>query len=396
MLTGGGEGTTLVRTGKQFPGWIRQQPAAEGEFLFAKAVRQQAEGPDALETWRECVDEEAADEFIRRKRHRAGLAFLLTAIVPPLKGHLAVGYIEDAAVGESDPVRIPAQIIQHLLRSAERRLGIYDPIGSCKRCQIVVESGLIGERFEISEPLQLLLAERVGELLEKQTAEQAGKHTHRQKEAGAAGFPLQVGTDTAAGDDEVDMGVMQQVLSPGMEDAEEADFGPQEFRIACDRQQSLGSRLEENAVNHALVVKGDAGDLFRHGKDDMKIFDRQQFPLPTFQPLGPLCVLALGAMPVSARVIGDARKIALAALFGVPAEGGGAADFNGAHDAELPEGQFALGAIEPAVLPENVGQLKSRPEHNGQGRRLVRGFRGCSSRSRGLMVLPITLGDTCV
>jgi hypothetical protein len=64
------------------------------------------------------------------------------------------------------------------------------------------------------------------QVFEKQTAEQARKYPHGEKETRAAGNPLEVGTNAAAGDNEVDVGVMEQVLPPGVQYAEEPISAP--------------------------------------------------------------------------------------------------------------------------------------------------------------------------
>jgi hypothetical protein len=62
---------------------------------------------------------------------------------------------------------------------------------------------------------------------------------------------------------------------------------------------------------------------------------REQFGLTAFEPLRPLGVLTLGAMAVAAGVIRDTGIATLAAFINVAAQDRGAADFNGAHDAQL-------------------------------------------------------------
>jgi len=76
--------------------------------------------------------------------------------------------------------------------------------------------------------------------------------------------------------------MMEQVLSPGVKDGEEADLGAEVFGVARDGEQCLGSGSEENGVNDLLVVKGDAGQVvkgdagqfFGNGENEVEIFDR--------------------------------------------------------------------------------------------------------------------------
>ena len=51
------------------------------------------------------------------------------------------------------------------------------------------------------------------------------------------------------------------------------------FGIGSDGEQRLGGGAEENAVDDALVLVGDGGNLFGEGEDDVEIPDGQQFAL---------------------------------------------------------------------------------------------------------------------
>jgi hypothetical protein len=67
-------------------------------------------------------------------------------------------------------------------------------------------------------------------------------------------------------------------------------------------------------------------------QDGVKVFDRQEFGLPAFEPLGARQPLALGAVAISAGVVGVTRVLAVAAPFDVTAQRSRAAGFDGAHD----------------------------------------------------------------
>ena len=102
---------------------------------------------------------------------------------------------------------------------------------------------------------------------QKQTTEEPREHPYRQEETGAAGNPvLPVGTQAAARNHAVQMGVMHQVLPPGMQQSDEADFGAQMLGIGSDCPQGLGRRLKQEVIDHGLVLVGDRGNLFRQRK----------------------------------------------------------------------------------------------------------------------------------
>jgi len=51
--------------------------------------------------------------------------------------------------------------------------------------------------------------------------------------------------------------------APGVEDGEDADAGAEVFGIGRDGDHSLGRGLEQDVVDHGLVLVGDVGDLSR-------------------------------------------------------------------------------------------------------------------------------------
>src|ERR1700720_2940321 len=124
---------------------------------------------------------------------------------------------------------------------------------------------------------------------------------------------------SAAGDDAMQMRILVQVLSPGMQDGEETEFGSQMPAIAGKGEQGLSGDAKKQIAELLLVVEHQFGDGFWNSEDHVKILDWQQFALPAFQPLGARQGLAFGTMPVAAGVVADASVLAVAALFDVSA-----------------------------------------------------------------------------
>jgi len=91
------------------------------------------------------------------------------------------------------------------------------------------------------------------------------------------------------------------------------------LRVAPDGEKCFRGGAEQKAVDHRGAVASDGGNLLWHGEDHVEVFHRQHFGLPVFQPFCPLGVLTLGAVPVAAGFIRDARMIALAAAFDMAA-----------------------------------------------------------------------------
>src|SRR6266404_6372604 len=111
-----------------------------------------------------------------------------------------------------------------------------------------------------------------------------------------------------------------QVLAPAVQYGDEADLGAQVTRIDGDLAQGFGRRLEQDGIDPRLVLEGDFGDRRRHGEDDVEIGHRQQLGLPLNQPCGLRPPLAFRAMPVAARIVGDADQATLRATLDMTAE----------------------------------------------------------------------------
>ena len=59
--------------------------------------------------------------------------------------------------------------------------------------------------------------------------------------------------ESARGNDTVNVGMQEQVLSPGVQDGDDADLGSQVFRIGCDFEQSLRAGGEQQIVKQAWI-----------------------------------------------------------------------------------------------------------------------------------------------
>ena len=94
----------------------------------------------------------------------------------------------------------------------------------------------------------------------------------------------------------------------------------------------------------------------------MEVGYGQKLGLPGSEPLRPRQPLALRAMAIAARVVGDARRAAIVAGLDMAAERCRSAGHNGAHDAPLDaaEVSFVRAAIGIAVAAENIRHLQVR------------------------------------
>jgi hypothetical protein len=94
-----------------------------------------------------------------------------------------------------------------------------------------------------------------------------------------------------------------------MEHAEEADLRAEVAGITSDLKQGCGTGLEEQVVDHALVLERKGSQFTWQREDEMHVACGQQFPLARLQPARTRVHLASRTMPVAARVIGDGRRM---------------------------------------------------------------------------------------
>ena len=161
-------------------------------------------------------------------------------------------------------------------------------------------------------------------------AEDTAEHLDGKKEGAARGDPAGVvRSETAGGKHAVDMRMMLQTLIPGMEHAEEADLRAQMPWIAGDLQQGLGAGVKQQVVDQPFVLQCERGQFPRQREDDVDIAGGQQFPFPRLEPAQAGVALALGTVPVAARVVRDGGMSAVRAAIAMSAERGGAAARDG-------------------------------------------------------------------
>ena len=80
------------------------------------------------------------------------------------------------------------------------------------------------------------------------------------------------------------MRVLGHRRPPGVQHRGETDASAEMLGVFGDRDGRVGSRLEQQIVDHPLVLIGDIGDRCRKGVDDMEVLNRQQFRLALCQP----------------------------------------------------------------------------------------------------------------
>ena len=99
--------------------------------------------------------------------------------------------------------------------------------------------------------------------------------------------------------------------------------------VGGDRDQRLGRGLEQEIIDHRLVLVGDVGNGRRQREHHVEVGHRQQLGFALSQPLLRGGALALRAVPVAAAVVGDGRVGTVFAACDMPAESRRAAVLDG-------------------------------------------------------------------
>ena len=178
-------------------------------------------------------------------------------VVLPAEPDLAVLQGDQPVVADRHPVGVPGQVLQHLLRSAEGRLGVHDPLGLGAGGEPALELAGVGQRGELAVEGEPSPVEGGAEQRQELAPEDAAEHAHRQEESRPAGDPARaVGRQPTPRHDAVHMRVVLEVLAPGVEDGQEADLGPEVLR---DRRRSAAGSRRRPGTGGRRPPAGSAG-----------------------------------------------------------------------------------------------------------------------------------------
>ena len=167
----------------------------------------------------------------------------------------------------------------------EGQLAVDHPVLTEEGTEERSEGSRFRQKFEVPVEAQLAVVEGPFESGDKLAAEDSPQHLDGEKEAIAGGDPaLVIGRETTGRDHAMEMGMKLQLLIPGMEHAEEADFGAEMAGIAGDFEQGLGAGTEQQAIDDLLVLQGQRGEPTRKGEDDMDVGGGQKFAAARLQP----------------------------------------------------------------------------------------------------------------
>lgn len=90
------------------------------------AIGQESEGTDTDKAAGKNVQQETSQELLRGERHHPLL--ITVGIIFPAEGNLVALEGHQTVVSNGHPMGVAGEIAQHMMGTAERRLGIDDPV----------------------------------------------------------------------------------------------------------------------------------------------------------------------------------------------------------------------------------------------------------------------------
>ena len=178
------------------------EPFAQEQARALVSGREEPVMANFTEARRQYVHHEAAQEFFRCQRH--DLLLVAVAVIAPAEGDESVFRTDEPLVGNSDSMSVTAQIIDDLLRAAERRLAVDDPSRIVQFADQGAETLCIVQMLQAASKLKALPAQKVQQL----PPEFTGQDFYGDEELLPAVFPgIHIG-QPAAGDDTMQMGMI--------------------------------------------------------------------------------------------------------------------------------------------------------------------------------------------
>src|SRR5690349_3777883 len=219
-----------------------------------------------------------------------------------------------------------------MLRSTEGPLGINHPVVTIELAKERAKSFVLCQRPQRPGEDQFSFLESLLQSVDELAAEHAAEHLHGQEEGGARRMNpvLMVGRHAAGGNDAVDVWMVQEILAPGVEDAEEADLSAEVLGIGGDLQQGGGAGAEQQTIDNLLVMKRQRRQFVRKREDHMRVEDIKQLLAAGSEPFFARVGLAFRAMAIATRVERDGLMATAITMVPVSAQGSGAAALDGA------------------------------------------------------------------
>jgi len=140
-------------------------------------------------------------------------------------------------VGDGHTMGVTAEILEHIVGTAEGWFGVDDPVFSEQWSEPGSEDLGLRKHSQIAGEVQLAMLKGRLKTGDELAAKDAPEHCDWEKESRAGPNPAGViEREPAGGDDTMDMGMKLELLIPGVQHTEEADLGAKMSGVASHFQ----------------------------------------------------------------------------------------------------------------------------------------------------------------
>jgi hypothetical protein len=311
---------------------------AEGGQEQALGRAEETEIAHLDEAFGQDVLEEAVDELFGREGAERDLAGSGRAVA---KGDLVVFEFYQAAVADGDSEDIGSQVLEGSAAVADRFAVDHPILLPDIGGDIVGEAGSLESMMEFGP-------KDFGEGLDWEQEMMVGR------EPGAV-----IGGQATGGDEIVNVRMVAQVASPGVQDTDQTELSPDKTGVLGQMLCRSRRGLKEQVIDKRLVTAGDWAQGGGQGEGEHEVRDWQQQILLFLQPFLSFVILAFWTVAVAAGVVAELKLVALRAGVDLPTQGGCAALLDGAHGPSV-AGEKTIGvflAVGRAVAAEDVCQF---------------------------------------
>lgn len=254
---------------------------------------------------------------------------------------------------------VVAEVAKELGGAVEGAFGIDDPRFLVEG---VAEGGPGVGVLEIGEStpkIEFSALSSQDEALKEEVFKTFAKHLYGQEEVRAGMDPTSsIGGETAGRDDAVDVGVMEEVLRPGMEEGGEANVGAEMTRVGSDLEEGLGGGMEQEVVEKSGISKEEQAEGIGKGEDHVEMGYGEDAGERAINPLSALAPLAFRAVSIPAGVVGNTLRVpAGGAGIEVAPKASGSTDAETKKDLALPKGGSVFSEVAISVLPDDIRDL---------------------------------------
>ena len=309
--------------------------------------------------------DEAAQKLHRAERHRATRRPVRIVLVR--EGHPVAIESDEAMIADRHAMGVSTEIPKDGGRPPEGRLGVDHPVGVEERIDEGVPLRGVAQGLGGAREVEFVPVVRPAQRRDKLPAKDATEYLHGEEEAGVfrRDPPLMIRREATRRHDAVDMRMADQPLPPRVEDAQHANLRAEMSRVGRDLAERRCGRVKEPRVQARVIPIDQRQQPMRECEDDVDIRHVEQLALSRRQPPGARLGLALRAVAIATRVIGDGLMPAGVTPIEMPAERDGATARDRAEHRALLRAQPRMVLDEGVTLRvEDIGHLHGRPAHD--------------------------------